>query len=186
MSILVIAALWGAPVASQAEEPCPHPAVAPVLELTDILYDPTKEPPKVGEPMGDGVCELYCGIEVVDPERSIPACSSYSCTFTLNSPIGNVLVRTIHFGPRFDGFDNPTSTGTICTPWFESFAPGWYNARLECGDSASAADFDVLVTRSHDRGFDIPATLWHGTNRCPARPHFGEPPSPSLLRTPPG
>ena len=168
------------------EPACPHPAIRPVVEVSDLLGDPSQAPPGVGQPMGDNVCELYCGITVVDPQAWIPACSSYECAFTLQAPDGTTQRRTIEFGPRFDGMEKPTSTGTVCIAWSESLPPGWYKASLECADSPAPARFNVLVERSHELGFDLPASLWRGANRCPSRPSVGETPNPSLRRTPHG
>lgn len=157
---------------------CLHPAVAPVVEVSDLLYDQSKAPPAVGEPAGDGVCELYCGIGLIESEQWIPACSSYSCTFTLTTPDGRSLNRSITFGPRVDGMEKPSGSGTVCTSWSESLPPGWYHATLECDGSSSVATLDLLVSASSAAGFDIPSHLWRGVNHCPARPEFGKPPSP--------
>jgi hypothetical protein len=178
ISLVIVAGLLAAtPVLSQQPD-CPRPAIAPVIEITDMLFDPAEVPPQPGEPAGDGVCELYCGIAVADEHSFIPACSSYPCTFTLSTAGVEIRRRPLTFGPRYDGMAEPTSTGTVCIEWSESFEPGWYHATLECADSAIRAEFDLQISRSRVRGFDIPPTLWRDTNRCPARPAFGEPPNP--------
>jgi hypothetical protein len=151
-------------------QPCPHPRIVPVVEIGDWIYDFNK-PSAVGEPLGDGICELYCGIEVVDSSAWIPHCSSYSCRFTLQAPDGSSSTSPIVFGPRFDGMTQPTSVGTVCGGWSESMPAGRYHATLEC--ESSSASFDFQVDRSHPAGFEISPSLWQGTNHCPRQPAFG-------------
>lgn len=163
-------------------EPCDLPPVAPFVEVSDHEYDSSKPPPAIGEPAGDGICELYCGIQTVSSDSWIPACSSASCTFTLRLPGGRLQTRQIEFGPRFDGMTNPDQVATVCMPWSESFPIGRYQATLECESSAlssesrSSVRFDFAVVGSHATGFDLPPASWQGSNHCPKRPDFGDTP----------
>lgn len=148
-------------------QPCSHPDIVPVVEIGDWIYDLDK-PPKVGEPAGDGICELHCGIKVVDPEQWIPQCSSYSCRFTLQKPDGSSASTPILFGRRFDGMTQPAAEGTVCSGWSESMPPGRYRATLECGSSLVTFDFEIV--RSHPAGFEIPSSLRREGNPCPRQP----------------
>jgi hypothetical protein len=161
-------------------EPCHSPPVSPSVEVSDLQYDYSKPPPAVGEPAGDGTCELYCGIQTALSDSWIPACASYSCTFTLRLPNGRLQTRQIELGPHVDGMTNPTQIATICMPWSESFPIGQYQATLECEDSS--VRFDFAVARSYTTGFDLPPASWQGSNRCPSRPALGETLNPSSLQ----
>ncbi len=155
-------------------EPCDLPPVSPFVEVSDHEYDSSKPPPAIGEPAGDGICELYCGIQTVSDDSWIPACSACSCTFTLRLPDGRLQTRQIELGPRSDGMTKPDQVATICMPWSESFPIGQYQATLKCGESRSSVRFDFAVARSHTTGFDLPPASWQGSNHCPKRPNFGD------------
>lgn len=154
--------------------PCRHPSVIPELKIGDWVDDDSKPPPGPGQPIGDEICELYCGIAVVDKKAWIPSCATYACSFRLDGPNGTSISRRIDFGPRFDGMTEPTSEGTLCVAWSEEWPSGWYRGTLKCDDSPSGAvTFDFLIDRSRPNGFEIPSSLWEGSNHCPPRPDFG-------------
>ena len=171
MHLLLASLLSLASFAAAEGQPCSHPDIVPVVEIGDLIYDFDKRS-KVGEPLGDGICELYCGLRVVDPEQWIPQCSSYLCRFTLQKPDGNSTSTPIRFGPRFDGMTQPTAVGTVCGGWSESMPPGRYRATLECGSSSATFDFEIV--RSHPAGFEIPPSLRLEGNPCPQRPAFSQ------------
>jgi hypothetical protein len=170
---------------------CPHPPIVPVVQIDDLIYDNSK-PLAQGGLVGDNVCELYCGIKVVDSHDWVPACAAYPCEFELHLPGGVVVRQTIEFGPSYDGLDKPIEVGRVCNAWSAWYPSGWYRATLHCGASASAelpeaiASFDFWVEHSHPTGFDISPSLWQGRNHCPRRPDFGLPHNPSPQRKIPG
>jgi hypothetical protein len=153
------------PLAGREEpEDCAAPAVEPVLDLGDRASDRT---PKVGEPFGDGRCELFCGVTVLDTGQGIPQCASYPCTFRLRFPKGETLEVPVPMGPTFDGMTQAQTTGTDCLPWDEAYPPGRYAGRLEC--AGQVAELAFTVVESFPGGFTIPESQWHGVNHCPER-----------------
>jgi hypothetical protein len=75
--ILLLALMGGS-----SSPTCIAPPVEPTLELMDLMSFPRDS----AGVMGDGICELYCGVVLAAPAPGIPLCASYQCTFTLEGP----------------------------------------------------------------------------------------------------
>jgi hypothetical protein len=154
-------------LSSGSEEPedCLEPKVSPVVHLEDLFSEKVAVP---GEPAGNGRCELFCGVSVLDAEQGIPQCASYSCTFELRLPTGETLKRLISLGPTFDGMTHAHTTGTDCLTWKPSYPAGAYMAQLECENKI--AELAFTVEESFVREFSIPQSQWVGVNHCPNQP----------------
>ena len=141
---------------------CIEPAVGPVVHLQDGFSEKMSAP---GEPAGDGRCELFCGVSVLDKGQGIPHCASYSCTFELRLPTGETLKKLIPLGPTFDGMTDAHTIGTDCLTWKPSYPAGAYLARFKCENKIAELAFSV--EESFLQGFSIPQSQWIGVNHCP-------------------
>lgn len=116
-------AILAALLSSSSSATCKAPRVDPVVELIDLM---SPRVAAVGEPAGDGICELYCGVVLAgkaDRADGIPLCASYPCRFTLQGRAGQRYTRDIQLGPTADGSPQATGTGTTCLAWASEREP---------------------------------------------------------------